>query len=218
MKFGNLSAILLQKGGRILCSNNLIRRQSPRREEMSVLKCLRGSIKSTSLASCIFSSREGPWQLRQSYIIRRYDLQSPALTKVTVLKISILISGGCNLKVAHSPIPMTPLIRSFVVQSTNWSDVWSTRLMRFQSFQTTGISLYPWSLPWTFKFTPTVKWANLNLIKSSLKWFASDSHTLVWMIAQGMHFRRSNYRQIFSADVSERIKALGASEPAYSIL
>ena len=38
-----------------------------------------------------------------------------------------------------------------------------------------SVSLYPspWSLAWTFKFIPTLMWANLNLIKSSLKRFQS---------------------------------------------
>ena len=58
----------------------------------------------------------------------------------------------------RSPVPMTPptkpLIKSFVVKCTSWSDVYSTRLRRPQSFHpTSSISLRPWPLVWLI--TPT---------------------------------------------------------------
>ena len=102
----------------------------------------------------------------QNRYIRRYALQPPALP-VPVTK--------AGLSISQSGVPDSNDTTDKVFRRAIYELI---RRLLYTPDETSilpSVLLYPspWSLAWTFKFISIVTWANLNLIKSSLKWFQS---------------------------------------------
>ena len=118
----------------------------------------------TLLFPCVGSNHQR--KLSSSYAWNALNILTKQIHSPLYSRLPPVLTKCLNFK---CPVQMTPTktsIRSFVVKSSSWSGVYSTRLRRPQSFQPTTYhcsaltsfcwnvnTISPWSLAWRFRPT-----------------------------------------------------------------